>query len=156
MRHLGPRTCFQIEQRLQHSGHIEVLSWSFSCFSIGPRSGTRHGGSQKRDFCRRSDGKSLLAGCPQNWWVPRGSNHAVNLHGHTASQSLANGLLVHVVKGLSAGLFKAAPLYFNHLFTYIASCLKYPRLGLSNLPKRLGNWTATGWLGLGVVLVQQS
>lgn len=38
----------------------EMFSWRFSCFSIVPRSGISHSGSQKGDFCR-SDGKSLDA-----------------------------------------------------------------------------------------------
>lgn len=59
---------------------------------------------------------ALPAGVPQNYWVPRGDNHATSLHGGTASPYFASSLLVHKVKGPSDGIFSTAPLYFNYLF----------------------------------------
>lgn len=74
----------------------------------------------------------------------RCSNHAVSVHGGgTESWSFADGLLIRIIKD-SLGLFRAAPLRFDHLFTYTAPCIMYPRPGLSNLPRRLRSWTAAG------------
>lgn len=95
---------------------------------------------------------TLLAGCPQNCWVPRGSNHTVSLHGGTATRSLANSLLIHVVKGMSAGLFRAGPLYFNpHCILY-----EVPKTRTFKSSQKAGELDCHWLMGLGVVLVQQS
>lgn len=158
MRHLGLRTCFQIEQTPQRGSHIGMFSCGFSCFPIrcvSLRSGTSHSGSQKRDFCRRLDGKLLsqLDSLKIDEFLEVTTMLLAYMevqHPHTLP------VVCLFTKGPSDGLFSTAPLYFNYLFAAPTLYLVWSTKELSNLPKRLGNQTSTGWLDLGMVLVQQS